>query len=56
VLCEEMVKFDLRIVAEILIFQIVNSDYFLIKNDHSLVTFNYSIIHLQLTIKKVNFD
>jgi len=46
-----MVKFDKRIVAEILIFQLVNFDYFVVKNDHSLVTFNSSISHLQLTIK-----
>ena len=25
--------------------------YFVVKNDHSLVTFNYSISHLQLTVK-----
>jgi len=37
--------------AEILIFQSVNFDYFVVTNDHSLVTFNYSISHLQLTIK-----
>jgi len=40
-----------RIVAEILMFQLVNFDCFVVKNDHSLVTFNYSISHLQLTIK-----
>jgi len=34
-----------------LIIQLVNFDYFVVKNDHSLVTFNYSISHLQLTIK-----
>jgi len=46
-----MVKFDWRIVAEILIFQLVNFDYFVVKSDHFLVTFNYSISHLQLTFK-----
>jgi len=45
----EMVKFDQRIVAKISIFQLV-IDYFLVKNNNSLVTFNYSISHLQLTI------
>jgi len=39
-----MVKFDSRIVAKIFIFQLVNFDYF-------LITFNYSISHLQLTIR-----
>ena len=52
----EMVKFDYRISAEILIFQLVNFDYFVVKNDHSLVTLNYSMSHLQLTIKIVKFD
>jgi len=51
-----MVKFDYRISAEILIFQLVNFDYFVVKNDHSLVTLNYSMSHLQLTIKIVKFD
>jgi len=32
-------------------FQLVNFDYFVFKNNHSLVNFNYSINHLQLTIK-----
>jgi len=37
--CEyEMVKFNKRIVAKIFIFQIVNFDYFLVKNDYPLVT------------------
>ena len=40
--------------AEIWIFQLVNFDYFVVKNDPSLVTFNYYwIIHLQLTIKNI---
>ena len=38
--------------AVILMFQLVNLDYFVVENDHSLVTFNYSISHLQLTIQK----
>jgi len=46
-----MVKFDYRIVAEIWIFQWVNFENLVAKNDHFLVTFNYSISHLQLTIK-----
>jgi len=46
-----MAKLDKRIVAKILIFQLVNFDYFLVKNDYSLVIFKYSISHLQLTIK-----
>jgi len=47
----EVVKFYLGIVAEILIFQLVNFDYFVVKNDHCLVTFNYFIGHFQFTIK-----
>ena len=43
-------------VAEILIFQLVNFDYFVVKNDNSLETFNYSISHKQITIKIVKFD
>jgi len=46
-----MFKFDWRIVAKIFIFHFVNSEYFLVKNDDSLVTFNYSISHLQLSIR-----
>jgi len=46
-----MVKFDYRIVAKILIFQSVNFDFFVVKNDYFLVTFNYSISDLQLTIR-----
>jgi len=42
-----MVKFDERIVAEIFIIQLVKFDYFSVKNDHSLVTLNYSVSHLQ---------
>jgi len=38
-----MVKFHWRIVAEILMFQLVIFDYFLVKKDHFLVTFNYSM-------------
>jgi len=30
----KMVKFDLRIVAKISIFQLVKFDYFLVKNDY----------------------
>ena len=44
-----MVTFDWGIEAEILIFQLVNFDYFVVKNDHCSVTFNYWISHLQLT-------
>jgi len=36
--------------------QLVNFDYFLIKNDYSLVTFNYLISHLLLTIRYRQFD
>jgi len=32
-------------VPEIFIFQLVNFDYFVVKNDHSLVTFNNLISH-----------
>jgi len=46
----EMVK-DWRIVAEVLIFQLVDFDYFVVKNEYSLVTFNNPISHLQRTIK-----
>jgi len=46
----EMV-FDLRIAAKVFMFSWVNFDYFLVKNDYSLVTFNYSISHLQLTFR-----
>jgi len=46
----EMVKFDERKVDKIFIFQLVNLDYFLVKNEYSLVTFNYSISYLQLVI------
>jgi len=42
--------------AEILIFQLVNFDYFEVKNDHSLVTFDYLISHSQLTIENNQFD
>jgi len=45
-----MVKFDQIIQAEILTFQLVNFDYFIAKNDHSLFTFNFLISHLQLTL------
>jgi len=34
----------------------VNFDYFVVKTDHFLVTFNYAISHLQLTIKILEFD
>jgi len=36
-----MIEFDQRIVAKIFIFQLVNFDYYLVKNDYSLDTFNY---------------
>ena len=36
--------------------QLVNFDYFLVKNDYSLLTLNYLIGHLQLTIRKSQFD
>jgi len=45
-----MVKFDQRIVAKIFIIQLFNFDFF-VKFDYSLVTFNYSISYLQLTIR-----
>ena len=51
-----MVKFDYRIVAKIFIIQLVNFDYFLVKNDYSFVTSNYSISHLQLTIRNCQID
>jgi len=35
-------------------FQLVNFDYFVVKNDHSLVTLNYSVIYSYY--KKVKFD
>jgi len=41
--------------AKIFIFQSVNFNYDLVKNDYSLVTFNYSICHLQLTIRKWSY-
>ena len=46
-----MVKFDERI-AKISIFQLVFFTIFPVKNDYSLVAFNYSISHLQLTNRK----
>jgi len=46
-----MFKFHKRIVAEISMFELVKFDYFVVKNDHSLVTFNFSISRLELTIK-----
>jgi len=49
-----MVKFDFRIEAEILISQLVKIDYFVVKNDHSLVSLNSWICNLQLTIKNSN--
>jgi len=51
-----MVKFDWRIVVEILIFQLVNFDYYVVRNEYSLVIFNNSISHLQLLLKIVKFD
>ena len=44
----------LKIAAEILIFQLVNFDYFIVGNDHSLVFFYYSIIY-SLLLKIVKF-
>jgi len=41
----------IRIVVKIFTFRLVNFDYFLVKNGYSLVTFNYSISHLQLTMR-----
>jgi len=38
-------------VAKIIIFQLVNFDYFLMKNDYFVVTFNYSSSNLKLTIR-----
>jgi len=46
----------LKIAAEILIFQLVNFDYFVVKNDHSLVTYNYSISRYSLLLEIVKFD
>jgi len=42
----------LRDRAKILIYQLLNFESFLVKNDYSLVTIIYSISHLQLTIRK----
>jgi len=39
-----MVKFDWRIVAENVIFQLVNFDYFVVRNDHSLVTLTIQLV------------
>ena len=50
ILCKCEMVFDQRI-AKIFIFYLVNFDYFLVRNDYPLVSFNYSINHLQLTTK-----
>jgi len=50
-----MVYFDWRIITKIFIFQSINFDYFLAKDDYSLVTFNYSIIY-GLLLEIVKFD
>jgi len=46
------VEWSKRVVAKIFIFQLVNFDYFPLTNDYSLVSFNDSISHFQLTIRK----
>ena len=48
----EMV-FDWTIVAKTFIFQWNNFDYFLVKNDYSLITFNYSVSRLQLINRNI---
>jgi len=50
-----MVKFDWRIVAEIWIFQLVNLDCFVVKNDRSSLLTIQLVIY-SLLLKIVKFD
>ena len=48
-----MVKFDQRKVAKIFTSHLIRFDYFLVKHDNFLVTFNYSVSNSQVTIRNI---